>query len=284
MSSSVHRLDVLDSFLSYRDDGAGAPIVFLHGNPTSSYVWRGVIPAITPAHRCLAPDLVGMGASGKPAIAYRYEDHARYLDAWFAGLELRDVVLVGYDWGGVLAVDWAARHPERVRGVVVLETFLRPLHWSDMPPRGAELFRALRTPGVGEKLVLEENGFLPQSLANGVKHDLSAADRAAYYAPFPDPASRRPMLQWPRELPFDGEPADVASIIARNEAWLASSPRVRKLLLTFQGAGGITNAPGLAEWAAAQPSFEVRALGPAGHHAPEDAPAEIAAAISAWLE
>src|SRR5258708_4406764 len=123
---TVHELRVLDTFISYRETGTGSPIVFLHGNPTSSYVWRNVVPLVAGRGRCLAPDLVGMGRSGKPESAYRFRDHARYLDAWFAGLDLRDVVLVGYDWGGVLALDWASRHPDRVRGVVVFETFLRP--------------------------------------------------------------------------------------------------------------------------------------------------------------
>jgi len=277
----THQIKILDSFLTYRDAGAGSPIVLLHGNPTSSYVWRNVIPQLSGRARCLAPDLIGMGQSGKPDIAYRFADHARYLDAWFAALDLHDVVLVGYDWGGVLALDWAARHPERVRGVVVFETFLRPMQWSDWTPQGAELFRALRTPGVGEQIVLEQNAFLARSLDHGVQHGLADADRAAYEAPFPDPASRRPMLQWPREIPIDGEPADVAAVIAHNAEWLASSPAIPKLLLTFDGVG-LSNAPAVVAWARGK--LEVVALGAAGHHAPEDRPHEIAQAIASWLD
>lgn len=281
---TVHRLDVLDSHLAFREAGTGSPVVFLHGNPTSSYVWRNVMPTIAANRRCLAPDLIGMGDSGKPPIAYRFRDHARYLDAWFDEQDLRDVVLVGYDWGGVLALDWAARHPDRVRGVVVFETFLRPMRWSDMPPAGAELFRAYRTPGVGEELVLEQNVFLEKSLSHGVLRGLADADRAVYYAPYPDPASRRPVLQWPREIPFDGEPADVAAVIERNAAWLAGTPEIPKLLLTFDGKG-LSNAPAVVEWARATiPSLEVVPLGAAGHHAPEDAPGGIADAIVAWLD
>jgi len=277
----THQIKLLDSFLSYRDAGTGSPIVFLHGNPTSSYVWRNVIPELSGRARCLAPDLIGMGESGKPEIAYRFADHARYLDAWFAALDLRDVVLVGYDWGGVLALDWAARHPDRVRGVVVFETFLRPMQWSDWTPQGTELFRALRTPGVGEQMVLAQNAFLARSLEHGVKRGLADADRDAYYAPFPDPASRRPMLQWPREIPIDGEPADVAAVVTRNAEWLASSPAIPKLLLTFDGAG-LSNDPGVVAWARGK--LDVVALGAAGHHAPEDAPREIAQSIASWLD
>src|SRR6267142_2808493 len=245
---TVHELRVLDTFISYREIGTGSPIVFLHGNPTSSYVWRNVLPLVADKGRCLAPDLIGMGRSGKPESAYRFEDHARYLDAWFAALDLRDVVLVGYDWGGVLAVDWAARHADRVRGVVVFETILQSMHWSEYPPQGAELFRALRTPGVGEKLVLERNDFLAQSLGHGVTRGLSESDRAEYYAPYPDAASRRPMLQWPREIPIDGEPADVMAVVTRNGEWLAKALEVQKLLLTFDGTG-MSNAPAVIDWA-----------------------------------
>jgi haloalkane dehalogenase len=282
-SESIQRVAALDSFLAYREVGTGLPIVFLHGNPTSSYVWRHVLALVAEKGRCLAPDLIGMGHSGKPESTYRFEDHARYLDAWFGALGLRDVVLVGYDWGGVLAVDWAARHANRVCGIAVFETILQPMHWSEFPPQGAELFRALRTPGVGEKLVLEQNEFLARSLGNGVKRGLSERDRAEYYAPYPDAASRRPMLQWPREIPIDGEPADVMAIVTRNGEWLAKTPEVPKLLLTFDGKG-MSNAPDVVEWARSTiPNLEIVPLGAAGHHAPEDAPREIAGAINAWL-
>ncbi|WP_338864719.1 haloalkane dehalogenase [Myxococcus stipitatus] len=280
--TTTHQVSVLDSFISYREEGTGSPIVFLHGNPTSSYVWRNVMPQFADHGRRLAPDLIGMGSSGKPDIAYRFADHARYLDAWFDALALRDVVLVGYDWGGVLALDWATRHPDRVRGVVVFETFLRPMQWSNWPSEGEQLFRALRTPGVGEKMVLEQNGFLARSLEHGVKSGLSEGARAAYYAPFPDAASRRPMLQWPREIPIDGAPADGAAVIERYDAWLASPAAKPALLLTFGDTG--LSAPPVIEWAKATlPGLEIVPLRPAGHHAPEDAPDDIARAIRDWL-
>jgi haloalkane dehalogenase len=282
-ADGLRRIPVLDSYLTYREAGSGSPIVLLHGNPTSSFVWRNVLPVVAARGRCLAPDLIGMGHSGKPEGAYRFEDHARYLDAWFSSLDLRDVVVVGYDWGGVLAIDWARRHPARVRGVVVFETFLQQLHWSEYPLQAAVLFRALRTPWVGEKLVLEQNAFLARSLANGVKSGLTDAARVEYYAPFPDPTSRRPMLQWPRELPIDGEPADVVAILDRNAAWLASARTVPKLLLTFDGSG-LSNTP-VVEWAKRSiPNLDVVPLGAAGHHAPEDAPVPIADAIVGWLD
>jgi haloalkane dehalogenase len=279
----THRIHVLDSFISYRESGTGSPIVFLHGNPTSSHVWRAVIPRFEDRGRCLAPDLIGMGSSGKPDLPYRFEDHAKYLDAWFAALDLRDVVLVGYDWGGVLALDWARRHSDRVRGVAVFETFLRPMHWSDWNPQGEQWFRALRTPGVGEELVLEQNAFLAKSFANGVQRGLAEGDRAVYAAPFPDAKSRRPLLQWPREIPIDGEPADVAAVIERYDAWLSQPSAPPALLLTFGDTG--LSAPHIIEWARANlPALEIVTLGRAGHHAPEDAPEEIARALRSWLD
>lgn len=277
---SVH---VLDSHMTYRVSGDGPSIVLLHGNPTSSFVWRNVIPQLAQRARCLAPDLIGMGESGKPDSAYRFADHARYLDAWFDAVGIEDAVLVGYDWGGALAMGWAARHPARVRGLVVFETFLRPMRWSEWPAQGAELFRALRAPETGERMVLEENQFLARSLENGVKGTLTSEARAAYYAPYPDPRSRRPLLQWPREIPIDGQPADVVALVERYGAWLASSRAVPKLLLDFQSPTPL-GSQAVIDWARAHiASLEVLHPGPAGHHAPEDAPQAIADAITAWL-
>jgi haloalkane dehalogenase len=281
---SMHTVNVLDSHITYREGGAGPPVVFLHGNPTSSHVWRNVMPILAANARCLAPDLIGMGESGKPNIPYRFADHARYLDAWFDALDLRDVVLVGYDWGGALAMDWAMRHPHRVRGLVLLETFLRPMTWSDWPPEGAKLFQGFRTPGLGEKWVLEENLFIERALPAGVRSGLSAADMAIYRAPYPDAASRRPLLQWPREIPIEGEPADVVSRVSQYGAWMGTSRNVPKLLLTFQGKS-VLGSPAMVDWARQNiASLEIAPLGPAGHHAPEDVPEQLGKAIRAWLE
>jgi haloalkane dehalogenase len=280
---TTREVQTLDSHMSYREAGHGPNVVFLHGNPTSSYLWRDVMPHVADRARCLAPDLIGMGNSGQPDIPYRLVDHVRYLDAWFEALALRDVVLVGHDWGGVLALDFAARHPQRVRGVVVFETFLRPMSWSEWPARGAEIFRALRTPGVGEQMVLEENQFLALSFANGVTRGLSEEARAVYYAPYPTPASRRPLLQWPREIPIDGEPADVTAIVTRYDAWLAASANTPKLLLTFDAPTPL-GSPAIIAWARTHvAALDHVALGAAGHHAPEDLPHEIGAAIAGWL-
>src|SRR5689334_8431152 len=160
-------IDLLDSTIHYEDTGSGTPIVFLHGNPASSYVWRNVTPLVGEGRR-LAPDLIGMGRSGKPDLEYKFADHARYLDAWFDALELDDVILVGHDWGGALAFDHATRHPGRVRGVAFFETIVKPIAWDEVSPQAAERTRKIRTPGVGENLVLEQDLFVRQAFTGGV--------------------------------------------------------------------------------------------------------------------
>jgi haloalkane dehalogenase len=172
--------------------------------------------------------------------------------------------------------------------LVLFETFLRPMEWQEWSPQGAELFRALRTSGVGEQMVLEQNQFLARSLSNGIQRRLGDDELAAYYAPYADPASRRPLLQWPREIPIDGAPPDVHALVVQYGAWLASTPDLPKLLLAFAAPDGRqpspTGSPAMIEWARAHVSaLDVVALGPAGHHAPEDAPHAIGSTIAAWL-
>ena len=276
-------IEVLDSFMSYRDTGAGdVPVVFLHGNPTSSHLWRNVIPRVADQARCLAPDLIGMGESGKPDIAYRLADHVRYLDAWFDAMGLGEVVIVGHDWGGALGMDWAARHPGRVRGIAVIETFLRPMRWDEMAPQAAELFRAYRSRR-GEELVLEQNMFIEVNLVRGRLGELAESDHDVYRAPFPEPAARRPLLAWAREFPLDGEPADVVEVVRGYGRWMAETPDVPKLLLAVENGVGL-GSPEVIAWAAGNfASAEVESVGPAGHHAPEDQPEAIGTAIARWL-
>jgi haloalkane dehalogenase len=276
---------VLDSTMAYLEAGSGTPIVFLHGNPTSSHLWRNVLPGIGGPGRLLAPDLVGMGASGKPAIDYSFADHARYLDAWFDGVDVDDAVLVGHDWGGALAFDWAARHPGRARGVAFFETIVRPMAWEEFPASARPVFEAHRTPGVGEAAVLEQNVFIERSLPAGVSTRLAEGDLDVYREPYPTPESRRPLLAWARAMPLGGEPADVVARVEAYDRWLAQSSGVPKLLLTFDPAPGIMIGPEMERWCRGNiAALEVAALGRAGHHAPEDQPAAIAAAIAAWAD
>jgi haloalkane dehalogenase len=282
-------LAVLDSVMFYQDAGAGTPLVFLHGNPASSYLWRNVLPHFGAPGRLLAPDLIGMGRSGKPDVPYRFGDHARYLDAWFDALGLDGVVLIAHDWGGALAFDWAARHPGRVRGIAFMETIIKPMAWQEFPAGARDRFKAMRTPGTGEKIVLEDNAAVEAGLLGSIVSGLSDEDHEVYRQPYPTPESRRPLLEWPRAMPLDGEPADVAARVKAYDQWLASSADVPKLLLTFDESPGhesptlMVGADMIAWCKDNIAALETEACGPAGHLVPEDQPGAIADAMIRWI-
>jgi haloalkane dehalogenase len=279
-------IDLIDSRVYYEESGNGSPIVLLHGNPGSSHLWRNVIPSLGRG-RLLAPDLIGMGRSGKPDdLAYSFVDHVRYLDAWFDALELDRVILVGHDWGGALAFDWAARHPERVNGIAFLESVVKPMAWEELSPQARQRWETVRTPGAGEKMVMEDNMFLLGAFTRGgVLSPVSDADMQAYLQPFPTPQSRWPILAWARQLPLGGEPPEIVTRIETYDAWLAASADVPKLLITFEGSPSLLIDERMTQWCAANiASLEIVSCGQAGHHAPEDRPHEIAAAVAAWMD
>ncbi|TMQ20634.1 MAG: haloalkane dehalogenase [Candidatus Rokuibacteriota bacterium] len=274
------RLRTLDSHLSYVEVGVGDPIVLLHGNPTSSYLWRNVIPRLDGAGRCLAPDLIGMGRSGKaPAGSYRLADHVRYLDAWFDALDLRGVTLVVHDWGSALGFHWARRHPDRVKALVYMEAIVRPLTWAEWPEASRKLFQGLRSPA-GEELILTKNVFVERILPGSVLRGLTSEEMDRYREPFRQPGeSRRPTLTWPREIPLDGEPADVVALVDDYARWLAESP-LPKLFVNASPGAILVGAQ--REFCRAWPNQqEVTVKG--NHFLQEDSPAEIAQAIAKFL-
>lgn len=268
--------------MHFLEAGAGPPIVFLHGNPTSSELWRPVIPPVAPFGRCVAPDLIGMGRSAKPDVAYRFSDHARFLDGFIDALKLDDVVLVAHDWGVALAADLIARRPCLVRGFAFAEGRLEPVPgWSAFDEGGRALFQVFRTPGEGERLIIEENMMIEVILQAGTVRPLSPAELDAYRAPFRDPLSRRPLLQWTREIPIGGEPADVARTMAAAYAALRASP-IPKLAL-FGAPGTLIGQDELERWLRELPDFSVRNVGTGGHFLPHDRAAEIGEALADWL-
>jgi haloalkane dehalogenase len=271
---------ILDSWMRTRETGSGDPIVFLHGNPTSSYLWRNVIPRLEAVGWCLAPDLIGMGKSGKPDVAYRFVDHARYLDAWFDALSLERVTLVVHDWGSALGFHWARRHPDRVTAIAFMEAIVKPLTWSEWPEEAREVFRGFRTPGVGEKLIFEKNVFIENVLPGSILRKLAPEEMEAYREPFRDPKSRTPMWRWPNEIPLDGEPRDVVGIVAAYGEWLADS-QVPKLLLAFTP-GAILGAALVEHCRVHMRHLEVRNLGRGSHFVQEDQPEAIGDAIRDW--
>ena len=274
------RVAVLDSEMAYVDAGEGGPILFLHGNPTSSYLWRNVIPEVEAAGRCLAPDLIGMGQSGKnPAGRYRFADHARYLDAWIDALALDRIVLVGHDWGGALAFHWARRNPRRVAGIAYMETIVRPLSWDEWPEAARKVFQGMRSPA-GEAMVLEKNVFVERVLPASVLRPLGEAEMAAYRAPFQQPGeTRRPTLTWPREIPIAGEPADMAALVQAYADWLAASG-LPKLFVNAEPGSILVGAQ--REFCRRWPNQrEVTVRG--SHFLQEDSPAAIGRAVADFV-
>jgi len=275
------RVTVLDTEMSYVDTGEGDPVVFLHGNPTSSYLWRNVIPHVESHARCLAPDLVGMGDSGKsPAGSYRFADHARYLDAWFeAVVPSENVTLVVHDWGSALGFHWARRHPERVRGIAYMEAIVRPFpSWEEWPKQARGVFREMRSDR-GEELVLKKNAFVEGILPESVLRPLTEAEMEAYRRPYPTPESRRPTLAWPREMPIDGEPADVVETVDAYSKWLAQN-RVPKLFVNAEP-GVILSSSQRDFCRGFKNQEEVTVRG--SHFLQEDSPHEIGEAVARFL-
>lgn len=275
-----HRIAFLETEISYVDTGAGEPVVFLHGNPTSSYLWRNVIPHVEGLGRCLAPDLVGMGDSGAaPDGSYRFVDHARYLDAWFEALGLTNVTLVVHDWGSALGFYWAYRHPERVRGIAYMEAVVRPLTWEEWSDSSRQIFQDLRSEA-GEEMVLEKNLFIEGILPSAVLRDLTEEEMNVYRRPYLEPGeSRRPTLTWPRELPINGEPEEVVSIVDDYSKWLAQSD-VPKLFVNAEPGAILTGSQ--RKFCRRWPNQEEVTLRGA-HFVQEDSPHEIGEAVATFV-
>ncbi len=274
------KVSVLDTEIAYVDTGQGDPIVFLHGNPTSSYLWRNVIPHLEQSAHCLAPDLVGMGNSGKSTNgSYRFVDHSKHLDAWLDAVELKaNVTFVVHDWGSALGFHWARRYPDRIKGIAYMEAIVQPLTWEAWPEQGRRIFQGLRSPA-GEEMVLEKNVFVERILPGSVLRGLTEEELTVYRRPYQEAGeSRRPTLTWPREIPVEGEPADVVEIVEDYAQWLASSP-IPKLFVNADP-GAILTGP-QREFCRTWPNqTEVTVKGT--HFIQEDSPAEIGAAISQW--
>ena len=281
------RAAVLGRVMAYVEAGAGRPVVFLHGNPTSSYLWRNVIPRVAPVARCIAPDLIGMGESDKlPSAddeAYRYAVHRDHLDALLDTLDLgAGVVLVGQDWGSVLAFDWARRHAGRVAGIVHFEAIVTPFSWEEFPenPEDADStrrwFERLRSPE-GERMILEENMFVETRIPTRTLRDVTEAEMDAYRRPFAEPGEgRRPTLTWARNLPISGEPADVVATVEANAAWLQETP-VPKVFIRGRP-GGIVQGPRIDFCRSLPNTREV--VVPGIHYIQEDSPGEIGDAVA----
>lgn len=269
--------------MAYVDEGEGDPIVFLHGNPVSSYLWRNILPHLERKGRLIAPDLIGMGDSGRlPNSApgeYRLVQHRAYLDALFEQIGVREkVTLVIHDWGSALGFHWAHRHPQSVKGIAYMEAIVQPLSWGDWPDQSRNAFKGLRSEG-GEEMVLEKNFFVEKLLPHAIVRTLDEAEMAEYRRPFLEPGEgRRPTLTWPREIPIDGEPADVVKIVGDYADWLAKGD-VPKLFIDADPGAILVGKQ--REFCCAWPNQTTVTV--KGHHfIQEDSPEEIGRAIADW--
>ena len=279
-------IEVLGKQMSYVEMGEGDPIVFLHGNPTSSYLWRNIMSQVEDLGRCLAPDLIGMGDSEKLDDSgperYTFVEHRRYLNALLEALGVTDnVTLVVHDWGSGLGFDWANRNRSAVKGICYMEAIARPMTWDEFPADARETFEGFRSPA-GEAMVLDNNVFVEAVLPGSIVRTLDAAEMAVYRRPFLESGEdRRPTLTWPRQIPLDGEPADVVEIAQSYADWLSTDASLAKLFINAEPGALITGT--LREFCRTWPNqTEVTVSG--AHFVQEDSPDEIGAALKAWLQ
>ena len=277
-------LEVNGRRMAYVETGRGAPIVFQHGNPTSSYLWRNIMPALADLGRCIAVDLIGMGDSDKlddpGPDRYRYVEHREYLFAALAQLGLdADVTLVLHDWGSSLGFGWARQNAEKVRGIAYMEAIVRPVTWQEWPDAARDIFQAFRSEA-GEAMILDKNLFVERVLPGSILRKLSDEEMSEYRRPFTQAGEdRRPTLTWPRQIPIDGEPADVVAIVQANAEYLTTS-EVPKLFVNAEP-GAILTGP-QREFCRRFP-HQTEVTVPGVHFVQEDSPAEIATAIREWL-
>lgn len=270
--------------IAYIDEGRGAPILFLHGNPTSSYLWRNVLPEVEGLGRLIAPDLIGMGDSDKlpdpDALTYSYKTHRDFLWAFIDALVGHEqITLVVHDWGSALGFEWAMRHQDRVAGIAYMEALVRPIaDWNEFPQSATEFFRQIRT-AAGEELVLNRNLFVEHMLPGAVIRPLLAEEMNEYRRPFGTHDDRWPTLAWPREIPVGGEPADVVAIINAYGAWLTTS-NIPKLFINAEP-GIVLSGPSrdfCRTWA-----NQTEVTIPGIHFVQEDSGPEIGRAVGDWI-
>lgn len=277
-------VEVLGSRMHYVEQGSGDPILLLHGNPTSSYLWRNVIPHLSPHGRVIAVDLIGMGKSAKPNIDYRFVDHYRYVTGFIEALSLKNITLVVHDWGSVLGFHYAREHESNVRGIAFMEAVTHPMRSEDFPNAMiAFIFNELRDPRDGRKMIEVDNFFLDSMMPMVILRDLSAEEWAAYRAPYPDEASRKPVRVWPSEVPLDGKPADTTAIVNAYARWLERTP-IPKLLLAATPGSLITEREVQRIRDRHMPNLDVVNIGPGLHYVQEDQPDNIGRAVADWYE
>ncbi len=276
-------VEVHGSKIHYVDEGSGDPILFLHGNPTSSYLWRNIIPHLTSLGRCIAPDLIGMGKSDKPGLEYRFFDHVKYVEGFIEKLGLKNITLVIHDWGSALGFHYAMRHEDNIKGIAFMEAILIPMpSWDTRSPDFQKLFKAFRTPEVGWDMIVNNNMFVEQILPGSIVRKLTEAEMNHYREPYREPGSRKPLWRWPNELPIEGEPADVVEAVETYNRWLQQTDLPK--LLFYGNPGAIIMAPEL-EWCKQNlKNLRTLDIGQGIHFLQEDNPHLIGSELASWYK
>jgi len=279
-------VDVLDSRMAYHERGEGRPVLLLHGNPTSSYLWRDVLPELAGRGRLIAPDLIGMGDSGKLADpdtnTYRFTTHRGYLDAFIDAVlgPAESIVLVVHDWGSALGFDWANRHRDRVRGIAYMEGIVRPVAgWDEWSPAATPIFQGFRS-DKGEAMILDRNMFVERVLPGSVLRKLTEAEMTEYRRPYPQREDRWPTLTWPRQIPIAGQPADVVAIAADYAQWMAQND-VPKLFVNAEPGAILIGA--VREFCRSWKN-QTEVTVPGSHFIQEDSGPAIGRAVAGWMQ
>ncbi len=278
-----HFVEVHGSKIHYIDEGSGDPILFLHGNPTSSYLWRNIIPYLTSLGRCVAPDLIGMGKSDKPDLEYRFVDHSTYVEGFIEKLGLENLTLVVHDWGSALGFHYAMRHEKNVKALAFMEAILAPVpSWDMFPEDFKAVFTGFRTPDVGWDMIVNQNMFVEKMLPGAIVRKLTAEEMDHYREPYLDPSARKPLWRWPNEIPIEGEPADVVEVVETYNKRLQQSELPK--LLFYANPGALLQQP-LVEWCQQNlKNLKTVDIGPGSHYLQEDNPDLIGSELADWYK
>lgn len=275
-------IEVHGSKMHYIDEGSGDPVLFLHGNPTSSYLWRNIIPYLSPQARCIAPDLIGFGKSDKPDIEYRIVDHIKYVESFIELLKLKNLTLAIHDWGSALGFHYAMRHEANVKGIAFMEAVLQPVRWSDFPKDFKTGFKLFRTPGIGWLMIGVMNVFIEKILPQAIVRRLSKEEMDYYRQPFPTIKSRKPIWRMPGEIPIEGKPADIDEIVRNYNRKLKESEL--PMLLFYAHPGGLIGELGV-EWCKQNlKHLKTVDIGKGIHFLQEDNPHLIGAELAKWYD
>jgi haloalkane dehalogenase len=275
-------VEIHGSKMHYAEEGSGDPILFLHGNPTSSYLWRNIIPYLSAHGRCIAPDLIGMGKSEKPQLEYRFSDHYKYINGFIEKLELKKITLVIHDWGSGLGFHYAMENENNVKGLAFMEAILKPSSWKDFPKDFKIGFKLMRTPILGWFMISVLNVFLKKVLPDATVRDLTPQEKSKYLEPFKTIGSRKPIRRWPCEIPIDGKPSDMHALVSEYSEKMQNSDLPK--LLFYATPGGIIS-PEMVEWSKSNlKNLQTVNIGPGIHYIQEDNPHKIGEELVKWYK